>query len=132
MARPEKEIRWNLVEKMMECGSSAREIAGSLHISMNTFYDRFKKEYKKSFCDYFDDFHYGGKGNLRTAQYMKAMNGNVAMQMFLGREWLGQGKEEMQHSPYQDTLDLSHENMILRAELQKLKTEKNVDQSKTG
>lgn len=127
MARPLKEINWKVVEKQLECKCSAKEIAGSLHIDLDTFYRRFKHEYGCNFGDYAVNFHEGGKANLRLAQYGKAMNGNVAMQMFLGRDWLGQGKEEVQRSPYQDTLDLSHENMILRAELQQLREEKNAN-----
>lgn len=121
MARPLKEINWKMVEKQMECGCSAKEISGSLHIDIDTFYLRFKRQYGSSFGDYLGKFQEGGKANLRLAQYMKAMNGNVAMQMFLGKEWLGQGKEEVKESPYQDILELSHQNMMLRAENERLK-----------
>ena len=121
MARTKKDINWDVVEKRMECGSSAREISGALRIEINTFYDRFKRQYGKSFADYAGNYVETGKGNIRFTQYMKALSGNVNLLLMLGKEWLSQGKEEVKESPFQDTINISHENMILRAELAKLK-----------
>lgn len=131
MARPEKEIKWEVVEKRMECGSSAKEIAGALRIDLDTFYGRFKKKYGKSFGDYSASFTECGRGNVRFTQYMKALSGNVNMLMILGKEWLGQGKEEVKESPYQDNINISHENMILRAEVADLKEKLNGNQPQT-
>jgi hypothetical protein len=52
---------------------------------------------------------------------MKALSGNVRMLTILGRERLGQGKDQERGSPFEDLLDLKHENMILRAEIDELK-----------
>lgn len=94
MARPPKTIDWDLVEKKMEAGCSAREIYGNLRISDDTFYARFKKEFGKSFSDYADELHSYGKGNIRYTQYLKAQEGNVPMLIWLGKIWLDQKEKE--------------------------------------
>lgn len=121
MARPPKPINWELVEKRMEAGSNAKEIAGTLQIDINTFYDRFKIEYGKSFADFADRYYDCGNANLRLTQYVKALAGNTNMMILLGRERLKQGREEIKVSPYQGSIDTEHENMVLKAEIDFLK-----------
>lgn len=121
MARPPKPINWELVEKRMEAGSNAKEIAGSLHIDINTFYDRFKLEYGKSFADFAEKSYEAGNSNIRLTQYVKALAGNTNMMVLLGKERLGQGKEEVKVSPYQGDIDKEHENMCLKAQIEFLK-----------
>ncbi len=130
MGRPKKEIDWKIVEKKIEAGCSAKEIAGSM-CNIDTFYDRFKEEYGKSFSDYSDDFYYEGDGNIRFTQYMKALSGNINMLTLLGRERLGQGKEQEKNSPFEDVLALRHENMILKAEIERIKELLNGNKSET-
>ncbi len=129
MARPKKEINWEIVEKKMEAGCSAREISAGI-CDLDTFYNRFKERYGKSFGDYSDDYYSIGDGNIKFTQYMKALSGNNNMLLLLGRERLGQGKEQEKQSPFEDVLALRHENMILKAEISEMK-EKNVDKSQT-
>lgn len=131
MARPKKDINWDIVEKKMEAGCSAREIASGV-CDIDTFYDRFKEHFGKSFSDYSDDYYSAGDGNIKFTQYMKALSGNTNMLTLLGKERLGQGKEQEKQSPYEDVLALRHENMILKAEISKMKEEKDADESKTG
>jgi hypothetical protein len=117
MARPLKLINWDIVEKKMEAGCTAKEIAASIPVEINTFYDRFKIEFGEGFADYADQFYEGGNANLKFTQYMKALSGNVPMLLLLGRERLGQGKEEIVKSPYEDVLSLNHIIMMLQAQL---------------
>jgi len=119
MARPKKEINWELVEKRMEAGCTAREITAAVRVDLDTFYNRFKEQFGKGFGDYSDDFYSAGDANLKFTQYMKALSGNNNMLMLLGRERLGQGKEQEKVSPYEDIIALRHENMMLRAQMQK-------------
>jgi len=120
MPKQKKPINWEIVEKKMEAGCSAREIASSFHICMDTFYDRFKEEYGRGFSDISDEAYSAGDGNLRFTQYMKALSGNINMLTLLGRERLGQGKEQEEQSPYEDILALRHENMLLKAQMQQI------------
>ncbi len=117
MARPEKEINWEIVEKRMEAGCSGVEIAATLRIQADTFYLRFKKKYGKSFQDYHGDFYSAGDANIKFTQYMKALAGNNNMLLLLGRERLNQSKEQERISPLEDIIELRHENMLLKAEL---------------
>jgi len=121
MGRHKVEIDWNLVEKRMEAGCKAHEIAGCLHIDEDTFSRRFKEKYGKYFTDIKGSFYSKGDANIRSIQYSKAMAGNIQMLFFLGKERLGQGKEEVMQSPFEESIALKHENMILRAELAEIK-----------
>lgn len=104
----------------MEAGCSAKEIASGM-CEINTFYDRFKQHYGKSFADYADEYYSAGDGNIKFTQYMKMLSGNIPMLQLLGRERLGQGKDQVTASPFDDIIALRHENMILKAELEKAK-----------
>ncbi len=103
MARPKKEIKWEIVEKKMEAGCSAKEICGAFYIDTDTFYRRFKEEYGKRFEDYAASFRSTGLGNLRFRQYMKALEGNTQMLMFLGKVDLGQ-KEQQEQTVQEDVI----------------------------
>ncbi len=113
----------------MEAGCNGMEISAALRIDPDTFYRRFEEQYGKRFADSSDYFYSGGDSNLKFTQYMKALSGNTNMLMLLGRERLNQGKEQEKTSPFEDVLDLKHENMILKAEIEKLKGEKDADKS---
>lgn len=125
MARPKKDINWELVEKRMEAGNSAATIAEMHHIDINTFYNRFKEYFGANFADYSDKFHQCGKSNIAFTQYIKALGGNTNMLTLLGREWLGQGaiKEEIPRND--EIMSFRHENMLLRAELAEVKEKLN-------
>jgi len=125
MSRKEKEINWDIVEKRMEAGCSGIEIAAAIKCHRDTFYDRFRKKYGKSYADLSSEFYSAGDANIRFTQYMKALSGNIPMLTLLGRERLDQGKEEERLSPFEDIIALKHENMILRAELAEIKEKLN-------
>lgn len=128
MGRPQKEINWEIVEKRMEAGCNGREISAVLRIDQDTFSKRFKEHYGKYYSDCSADFYSAGDANIKFTQYMKALAGNNNMLYLLGKERLDQGKEQEKVSPYEDVLDMRHENMILKSQLEKLL---NADKSKT-
>jgi len=125
MARPLKEINWDIVEKRMEAGCTAKEIAASCRIDIDTLYDRFKKEYGRGFSDCSDEFYSIGDANIKFTQYVKALGGNIPMLMLLGRERLGQSKNEQTISPLQTQVDQSHLIMQLQHELLEFKNNGN-------
>ncbi len=90
--RPLAPIDWKKVDTMMLAGSTGTEIAGSLGIHPETFYKRYKREHRIGFTGAVYSKKQGGYGNLKTRQYVSAMNGNTQMLKILGEEWLGQGK----------------------------------------
>ncbi len=93
MARPQREINWEIVDKMMEAGCSAKEIFGYLRISDSAFYSRFIQEYGEHYQEYKVGAYESGNALLRLTQFQKALRGNIEMLKLLGRERLGQGKE---------------------------------------
>lgn len=132
MARPKKEINWEIVEKRMEAGCSGVEIASTLRIDSDTFFRRFQEQYGKRFADSSADFYSAGDANIKFTQYMKALAGNNNMLMLLGKERLNQGKEEeIKKSPLEDMIELRHENMILKAENDKIKGELDANKPQT-
>ena len=135
MGRQKKEINWNIVEKKIEAGCSAKEIYENV-CHKDTFYDRFKEEYGENFSDYSTEYYHVGNGNLKFTQYIKALSGNIPMLLLLGRERLGQGKSEETVSPLQMQIDQSHILMEQSHEIAELKNQvyelrKNADKSKT-
>lgn len=128
MGRTPKEINWDIVQKKVEAGCSAKEIYECL-VDSDTFYRRFKDHFGENFADYSARMRSAGPGNIRFTQYMKALAGNTNMLMLLGREWLGQGKEPEKVSPFEDSIAIRHENMLLRAELAGYKEHLNADKS---
>lgn len=129
MPRQKKEINWDIVEKKMEAGCTAKEIAGSVGLCLDTFYDKVKLEYGKGFADIAERSYAAGDGNLKFTQYMKALSGNSHMLILLGKERLGQGKDQVVQAPLQEIVDLRHENMFLKDHIMKL--EANAHQSQT-
>src|SRR6476620_9414704 len=116
MARPPKEINWDIVEKKMEAGCSAKEIYTGI-CDKDTFYDRFKQKYGFGFSEYSADYYSKGDGLIKFTQYMKAISGNIPMLQLLGKERLGQGKEQEKLPSNDEIRQLEHKNMLLEYEL---------------
>lgn len=107
--RPLAFIDWKKVEVMMLAGSSGEEIAGSVGVHHDTFYRRFQQEYGISFTFASQSKKKAGHGNVRTRQYIAALNGNTAMLKILGEEWLGQGKGNSESSNDDERLEILDE-----------------------
>ena len=81
------------MEKVAELASimcTHEEIAAILgcHVSTLEHNEEFLQVYKKAFDQ--------GKQSVRRAQYKAAMDGNVTMQIWLGKQYLGQ-KDKQEH-----------------------------------
>jgi len=130
LARPEKTIDWNIVEKRMQANCKASSIAYLFGIHINTFYVRFIQEYGESFCEYLGKMHAVGKENVAFKQYEKAIDeGNVQMLTLLGEEWLGQGRKttEMEETKYAGTTAIADIGKFCRSQ-----AEPKTDQSDRG
>lgn len=129
MARPPKEINWEQVLLRMQARNTAAQIAQVFNIDMDTFYDRFKKEFGCGFQDYSAREKAHGVSNIAYMQYTKALKGSEKMLTLLGKEWLGQGVEIVnQESPVQDILDTDHlrmENQYLKSVNEALRADQN-------
>ncbi len=90
MARPKFEVKWNMVDAMLRIQCSGEEIASVLGCSYDTIERSCKSTYGKSFADYSAEKRHEGRVSLRRMQWKTAEGGNVTMQIFLGKNMLGQ------------------------------------------
>ncbi len=133
MARPEKPINWDVVDKLIEAGCNCTEIAAKFRVNRDTFYNRFKKEYGCSFQDYYTDAEAVGKAEIKAMLQLKAINnsapGNVTLLMFLARCRLGMREPEAirDQSPIQNQIDQSHLIMELQHKIAELEGKNGMD-----
>ena len=113
MARPKIEIDWEGFDKLCNLMCTKDEIAHYFNCSDDTISRAIKRKFKMSFAEYYKKKSIGGKISLRRAQFQRAIgdrdpstgnlrnNGSVVMQIWLGKQYLGQaelpieGLEEM-------------------------------------
>lgn len=89
--RPLKVIDKEKFEELCELQCSMKEICQTLDVSDKTLSAWVKRTYgKKYFSEVFEQKRKRGFYRLRSAQYALALSGNTTMQIWLGRNWLGQ------------------------------------------
>jgi AraC-like DNA-binding protein len=90
MARPEKPIDWELVDRFLEAGCNQKQICSSIGISEDTLQRRFKDKYGVAYSVYAVQKAQYGEALLLEAQMRKALEGNTQMLIWLGRNRLKQ------------------------------------------
>lgn len=136
MARPLKEINWDVVEKLIENGCRGTEIAAKFRIQKQTFYRRFEDKYGESFQNYHTETQEAGLADLRSMLRAKALNnkapGNAQILMFLARCELGMKEPETTNllAANQPQLDQSHLIMQLQHRIAELEENGNKSQTK--
>tara|TARA_R100000426_G_scaffold41432_1_gene32081 strand:+ start:1521 stop:1826 length:306 start_codon:yes stop_codon:yes gene_type:complete len=101
MARPKKyKINNEEVEKLASFGCTNTEIA--------EFYGCDESLIRKSFSEYLTKGRAKGKIRLRQLQWKSAEKGNVTMQIFLGKNILGQ-QDRLEESELEEPLSWSIE-----------------------
>ena len=88
--RPLFHIDWDKVDSMCAIQCTGEEIAGVLGCSFDTLSRAVEREKSCSFAEFFAQKKSAGKPSLRRAQYLTAIEGNATMQIWLGKNWLGQ------------------------------------------
>ena len=121
MGRDPHPIDWDRVELLIKAGCSGVEIAGMLGCIPETFYERYNKQYNSPFSAARASKEPAGGGMIRLRQFQSAMQGNTRMLELLGKERLGQGKNNEYVSPNDANLgmiqDLLKENKDLKDKL---------------
>ena len=82
--RPKKELDYNTIEELANIMCTQEEIANILNVSVRTL------QRDAEFCRIYKKGMDNGKSSLRRVQWQAAQNGNVTMQIWLGKQWLGQ------------------------------------------
>jgi hypothetical protein len=103
VGRPRKEVDWDQVSKMASIMCTQVEICDIIGMCEDTINTRCKEEHGINFSEYLREKGAYGKRSLRRKQYEKAMSGNTTMQIWLGKQWLGQ--KERNDSPTHEIRD---------------------------
>ena len=90
MGRPKKEIDQNEFEKLCVLQCTKADIANWFECCEDTIENWCKKTYGETFSAVFAQKREKGKVSLRRLQWKSAEAGNVTMQIFLGKQYLGQ------------------------------------------
>lgn len=91
MARPKKQIDEKQVERLAAIGCTNKEIAGLFGCCDDTLVNRFSDVLKRG--------RQNLKMSLRRFQYRSAQKGSVPMQIWMGKQYLGQrDKVEVEHT----------------------------------
>ena len=84
------EIDFKLVQKLCEIQCTGEEIASVLGVSYSTLKRRIQECGYGNFEQYYKKNSQVGKASLRRMQWGSAVKGNVPMQIWLGKQFLGQ------------------------------------------
>lgn len=95
MGRPKIPIDWEEFDKLCSLQCTLNEIAGWFKCSPDTIERRVQEEYDRTFADYHNEKRQLGIISLRRRQYQIAMEGNVTMLIFLGKNLLNQSDKTM-------------------------------------
>lgn len=90
MANKKKEIDWNLVGEYLHAQCKTVDIADLLGVSTDMLYVRCKQDLGMDFSVFAQQKRASGKELLRKKQFDTAMEGNVSMQIWLGKQYLEQ------------------------------------------
>lgn len=95
--RPAAIIDWKAVNRLLQAGCSAVQIASRIGITADTLYNRCKTDHKQDFSAYSQQKKEHGETLLHEQQFALAMKGNLGMLVWLGKQRLGQ-KEKHEHA----------------------------------
>ena len=94
--RPQKEIDYSMLDKLCQMQCTGEECAALLgeNIEDGIDYDTLNavlaRDGHVGFSDYFKKKSANGKASLRRVQFKNALDGSVPMQIWLGKQYLGQ------------------------------------------
>lgn len=83
-------IDWEKVSQLCQAGCSGIEISSYFGIDSDTLYNACKREHNCQWSAYSVKHREKGESLLRAKQFETAMKGNTTMQVWLGKNRLGQ------------------------------------------
>jgi len=105
MSKTKVKIDWKQVEYLLMAGCSGVKIAKSLGIHENTLYNRCKDDLKVEFVAFSQQKKAKGDCLLQAKQFESAVKDkNVTMQIFLGKQRLGQIDKQYQEIDSNSTI----------------------------
>ena len=91
--RPTAAIDYALLDKLCSIHCTGLEIAGILEMDYDTLNKGLKREQGMGFTDYFSMKSASGKAAIRRKQIERALEGNVPMLIWVGKQILGQAEK---------------------------------------
>lgn len=88
--RPQKNIDWDRVNKLLMAGCMGTEIAPQFDLHPESFYRRVEEKFNIGFTEYMTQKRCQGDSILREAQFDKAIGGDNTMLVWLGKNRLNQ------------------------------------------
>ena len=101
VGRPEKEMDWKLLDSVLQYGASLIDCAELLEMSEDSIQRKIKEKSGVTFSEYREAKKSKIRMKLRQKQFEMAMNGNVALLIWLGKNELGQ-KDKLEHDAPED------------------------------
>lgn len=123
--RPKIEIDKGTFEGLCDLLCTKTEIAGFFHCSEDTIENYCKRTYNECFSAVFKKYAQGKKIALRRLQWQSAEKGSIPMQIWLGRQWLGQTDKVALEKEDIETFETLYDMMTVRK--QKLKEQEDAD-----
>jgi hypothetical protein len=101
---------WRQIEELCLIQATGEEIARVIGVDYDTLQRRIKEEYEVSAAEYIKALAAPGVISLRRAQWKNAIeNENTTMQIWLGKQYLGQkDKEEVDQNTVVRVIDQSN------------------------
>jgi hypothetical protein len=90
VGRPEIKIDWAKVDQYLKAQCNGTGIAGIIGVSPDTLYRKCIEDNKTNFEAYSRQKKSEGQEQLRAKQFLTAQEGNVTMQIWLGKQYLDQ------------------------------------------
>lgn len=90
VGRPKTKIDKDMFEKLCAMHCTLVEVAEFFDCSEDTIERWCKEKYGEDFADILKKKSAKGNISLRRSQFQSAESGNVTMQIWLGKQWLGQ------------------------------------------
>lgn len=88
-----KVVDWDEFDKLCGIQCTLPEIAAWFNVSEDTIERICIREKRVKFAEYFNQKRSRGKIPLRRRQYQAAMDGNTALLIWLGKQYLGQSEK---------------------------------------
>lgn len=121
MARPKVNIDWKKVDRYLQAHCDGAGIAGLLGIDPETLYRACQRDHKIGFSEYAAQKKGEGKELLKARQFETAMSGNVSMQIWLGKQYLGQrDKSDVDQTGAPSSLNITVDSSETVIELKRL------------
>ena len=111
MARPRKEIDFEIVKKLCGIQCTAEEIATFFGVSADTIDRRLREKYKVGFAEFFKKNNSQGKISLRRNQFALSKK-SAGMAIFLGKNYLNQrDRFDNEEATTPETVDFEYEEI---------------------